>query len=173
MGKAVVTRRRRWLPLALSAVLLIGPLAHEGYAKQGPKSFFKAAVNGKRLKASKRNLLGVLAGVSFSVSGATKPRRGLVRTVTVNCGPVDLRTVPPSTTLAGCFGSYTEAGSRTTSFRQWTGSAMELTVDSFDGSRLNGSFRGVLADPSTANPSDASASVEEGTFSIALLDLGV
>jgi len=172
MEKAVVTRRRRWLPLALSAVLLIGPLAHEGYAKRGPKSFFKAVVNGKRLKASKRGLLGVLAGVSFSVSGATKPRRGLVRTVTVNCGPVDLRTVPPSTTLTGCFGSYTEAGSRT-SFRQWTGSAMELTVDSFDGSRLIGSFRGVLADPSTANPSDASASVEEGTFSIVLLDLGV
>jgi hypothetical protein len=164
--------RRRWLLLALSAVLAAGPLVHEGYAKRGPKSFFKAVVNGNRLKASKRGLLGALAGSSFSVAGATKPRRGVVRTVTVNCGPVDLPSVPPSTTLTGCFGSYTEKGTRE-SFRQWTSSAMELTVGSFDGSRLTGSFRGALADASTANPSDAVTSIEEGTFSLVLTDLGV
>lgn len=170
MKETAVATRRRWLLLALGAVLLAGPLVHDGYAKK-PKSFCKAFVNGKRLKAAKRGgLIGSLTSTGFSVAGATKPKRGLVRTVTVTCGLVNLRAVPLGTTLSGCFGSYTEAGS---GFREWTGPGMELTVEAFDGSRLNGRFRGVLVDASTANPTDASAFVEDGTFSMTLRDLGV
>ena len=169
----MVAHRRRWPLLVLSAALLAGPLVQDGYAKKGPKSFFKTYVNGRKLKGSKRGLSGFLAGSGFTVAGATKQKLGLVRTVTITCGPVDLSTVPPATTLTGCFGSYTEAGSRTGSFRQWTGTGMELTVDSFDGSRVIGSFRGILVDASSANPSDASASVEDGTFSVALTSIGV
>ena len=163
--------RRPWVMLALGAILVAAPLVPEAHAKR-TKSFVKTFVDGKKLKASRRGIQGFLAGSSFSIAGATKPKRGVVRTVTVNCGPVDLTTVPPGTTLTGCFGSYTEAGGKTGSFRQWTGTGIELTVDSFDGTRVTGSFQGVLVDASTANPSDAAATLEGGTFSVALFSLG-
>jgi hypothetical protein len=163
--------RRPWLMVALGAALLAGPLAADGHAKR-TRSFVKALVNGKRLKASKRGIQGFLAGASFSIAGATKPKHRIVRTVTVNCG-AELTTVTPGTKLTDCFGSYTEAGGKAGTFRQWTGNTVELTVDSFDGDRVVGSFRGVLLDPSSANPSDAAATVEGGTFSVSLFNLGV
>jgi hypothetical protein len=170
----VVGHSRPWLLLALAAVLLAGPPVPDGYAKR-TKSFLRTVVDGKRLKASKRGIQGYLAGASFTVSGVAKRKRGIFRTVTVTCGPVDLTAVPPAITLTGCFGTYTEQGSKTGSFRQWSGTGVELTVDSFDGDRLIGTFRGVLVDASTANPSDASATVgvEGGSFSISLVNLGV
>ena len=171
MGTTRDTPGRRPLLLALGALLLAGPLVEDGYAKK-PKAFLKAFVEGRRLKAWRRGgLFGTLASASFSVAGATKPKRGVVRTITVTCGPVDLRTVPPATTLTGCFGSYTEAGSGP--FRQWTGTGMELTVDSFDGDRLVGKFRGELADASAANPTDASVAIDDGTFAVFLAEIGV
>jgi hypothetical protein len=171
MEKVVV--RRPWLMLALAAVLLAGPPLPDGHAKRS-KSFLRTVADGRRLKASKRGIQGYLAGLGFTVSGESKHRHGVYRTVTVTCGPVDLATVPPATTLTGCFGSYTVQGSRASSFRQWTGAGLELTVDSFDGDRLIGTFRGVLADASTANPIEESApaTIEEGTFSISLFNLG-
>lgn len=166
-------RRSGWLVVALGAVLVAGPLIDYAVAKK-PKSRLSALVNDKKLKASKRGLLGIYSTTSFSVAGATKARRGVVRTATVNCGPVDVRTVAPPIALTGCFGSYTEAGKRS-SFRQWTGAGMELTVDSVDGNRISGTFRGILVDASSANPSDASTEteIEEGSFSIVLTDIGV
>jgi len=171
MRNLVALRRYRWLLVALTAVLLAGPLAHDGSAKK-PKTFFKAVVDGKKLKGSKLGRGGSLASTSFSVYGATKPRRGIVRTLTINCGPVDLRTVPPGTTLT-CYGDLTQAGGRTDSYRNWTGTGMDLTVDAFDGSRVSGSFHGILVNASSAKPSNASAVIEDGTFSVILLNLGV
>jgi hypothetical protein len=166
--------RRHWWLLLLLGAILAGPLVQESAAKKGSQSFLKALVNGKKLKGSKRQLFGYLATTSFSVAGGTKFKRGLGRSVFVGCGPVDLRTVPPGTTLTGCYGAYTESD-KTGTRAEWTGPGIDLTVESFDGIWLRGSLRGVLVTPSTANPSDAppSASVEGGTFSIVLLDLGV
>ena len=164
-------KRSRWFLLVLSALLLASPLVRDTEAKK-PKTFFKAVVDGKKLKGSKLGRGGSLASTSFSVYGATKPKRGVVRTLFINCGPVDLRTVTPGTTLT-CYGDLTHAGGRASDYRQWSGTAVELTVDAFDGSRVSGGFRGVLEIPSSGNPTADPAVVEDGTFSVILLNLGV
>jgi hypothetical protein len=157
--------RSRWLLLALSALLLAGPLVQDGHAKK-PKTFFKAVVDGRKLKGSKLGRGAIVAATSFSVYGATKPKRGIVRTLQIVCGPVDLGAVPPGTTLTGCYGDLTEAGGRTGSFRNWSGPGVDVTVDAFDGVRVSGSFHGVLVNASSANPTPAPAIVEDGTFSV-------
>lgn len=160
-------RRRAWFVMMLAAVLLAGPLVNDAHARK--KARLSATVNGKRLKSLKRAVIGLYAATSFSVNGATRPRRGLVRSLTVNCGPVDLRAVTIPITLTGCYGAYTEAG--TVPFKQWVGTAVELTVDSFEGSRLVGRFRGTLDIPGT--PGDPPATVEDGSFSLVFTDTGV
>lgn len=163
-------RSRRFL-LVLSALLLASPLVRDTEAKK-PKTFFKARVDGKKLKGTKLGRGGSLASTSFSVYGSTKFKRGVARTLFINCGPVDLRTVAPGTTLI-CYGDLTHAGNRASDYRQWSGTAVELTVDAFDGSRVSGSFRGVLEIPSPGNPTADPAVVEDGTFSVILLNVGV
>jgi hypothetical protein len=164
------TPRSPWLALALVVILLAGAAVDDALAKK-PKSRLSAFVNSKKLKASKRGLTGVYATTSFSIGGASKPKRRLVRSVTATCGAVDIKTATLPVTLS-CFGSYTEAG-KSSAFRQWTGLDMTVIVDSRDGNRIGGSFAGVLTDPSSANPTDASATVEGGSFSMVLIDIGV
>ena len=164
-------KRSRWFLLALGALLLAAPLVRDTEAKK-PKTFFKALVDGKKFKGSKLQRGGALASTSFSVYGATKPKRGVVRTIQIVCGPVDLRTVAPGTTLT-CYADLTHAGGRASDYRQWSGTAVSLTVDAFDGSRVSGSFHGVLEVPSSANPTPAPAVVEDGTFSSPLTDFGI
>jgi hypothetical protein len=164
-------RRSHWLVMTLAAVVLAGPLIEDAVAKR-PKSHLSATVNGKRLKSSKRGIMGLYATSSFSVNGATKPRRGRVRSITVNCGPVNIKTVALPITLTDCFGAYTEAGRKAADFKQWTSGGMELTVESLDGDRIVGTFRGAIQ-ASGANPGDPPASVEGGTFSLVLTGTGV
>ena len=165
------TGRSNWLVVALGAVLLAGPLVGDAFAKK-PKSRLSATVNGKRLKSSKRAVMGLYATASFSVNSATRLRHGLVRSITVNCGPVDIKAVALPITLTACFGAYTEAPRHTAGFKQWLSNGIDLTVESFDGSRVVGTFRGALA-PTSANASDPPASVEDGSFSLVLTDTGV
>ena len=90
--------------------------AEHAFAKKA-KSRLLAVVDGKRYKSSKRALIGVYATTSFSVNGASRKRHGIVRSITVNCGPVDIKTVVLPVTLT-CFGFYTEAG-KTSSPSRW------------------------------------------------------
>jgi len=170
-GRTSSVRRSRSLVVTLAAVVLAGPLLQNAVAKK-PTPRLSATVNGKRLKSLKRATIGLYSTASFSVNGATKPRRGLVRSITVNCGPVNIKTVALPTTLTDCFGAYTEAGRTAAAFKQWTSGGMELTVESLDGGRIVGTFRGAIQ-PSGANPGDPPASVEGGRFSLVLKDTGV
>jgi hypothetical protein len=154
--------------VALTAFVLAGLLDGDALAKKA-KSRFTATVNGKRLKA-RRPILAIYSTASFSVNGASKPKRGLVRTLTANCGPLDIKAVPLPTTVAGCFGSYTEAGSRRLPFRQWTGTGIDVTVESLEGGRITGTLRGTLV--TGTQPADPPTAVEGGSFSIFLTDTG-
>jgi hypothetical protein len=49
---------------------------------------------------------------------------------------------------------------------------MELTVDSFDGTRVTGTFRGVIG-RSVSNPDEPPATIERGTFSAILREVGI
>lgn len=164
-------KRSNWLVMVLGAVLLAGPLIGDAFARK-PKPLLSATVNDKRLKSSKRGIVGLYATTSFSVNGATKVKRGLVRSITVNCGPVNIKAVPLPNTLTSCYGAYSESRSKGgPAFKQWTGTAVELAVDSFDGSRIVGRFRGTLDIPQ--DPGDPPAAVEDGTFSLVFIDTGV
>jgi hypothetical protein len=164
-------KRSRWFLLALGALLLAAPPVRDAEAKK-PRTFFKALVDGKKFKGAKRTRGGAFASTSFSVYGATKPKRGVVRTIQIVCGPVDLRTVAPGTTLT-CYADLTHAGGRASDYRQWSGTAVSVTVDAFDGGRASGSFQGLLEVPGSANPTPAPAVVEGGIFSLPLTDLGI
>jgi hypothetical protein len=56
----------------------------------------KAVVDGKKLKGSKLGRGGSLASTSFSVYGATKPKRGVVRTLFINWAPSTCGRSPPA-----------------------------------------------------------------------------
>lgn len=159
--------RRSWFVVASSAIILAGPLVEAAVAKR-PRARLSATVDGKRLKSMKRVALGAVATTSFSVNGQTKPRRGRSRSITVLCGPVNIRLAVLPTTLTGCYGTYLE----TQPFKQWDSNSMELTVESLDGTHTVGTFRGTIQ-PSLSNPSEPPVSIEGGSFSIFLLDTGV
>jgi hypothetical protein len=160
--------RTSWLVLALSAAVLAGPLMDDAVAKK-PKARFSARVDGKRVKALKRAIVLLYSTTSFSVNGATNVRRGVVRTVTANCLG-NLKTLVLPATLS-CYGTYTEA--RRTGAKDWArNDGMAVTVESFDGSRAVGTFHGTL-DPGPSHAGDPPVTVESGSFSIVLTDVGV
>jgi hypothetical protein len=165
-----VGRTRVRLIMVLGAVVLTSPWLGDALAKK-PTSRFVATVNGKRLKG-KRPIIALYSTASFSVNAAAKPKRGLVRTVTANCGPVNIKAVPLPTTLTACYGSYTEAG-RKGVFREWTGAGVDVTVESLDGDRIVGTLRGTLATPDPGNAGAPPATIEGGTFSMVITDVGV
>jgi hypothetical protein len=147
--------------MALGALLLAGPLIDPAVAKK-PKTRFVAKVNGKRVKAPRRATFFYYSTVSFSIAGAAT-QRGVTRTVTANCLG-DLAAVAPHATL-DCYGTYTEARRRKPA-KDWQRNAgMQVTIDSFDGTRAVGSFSGTL-DPSPAYPTDPPATVTNGVFSV-------
>lgn len=160
--------RSGWLVALLGAVVLAGPLIGDAVAKK-PKARFSAMVDGKRRKALKRAIFFIYSTTSFSVNGATKLRRGVSRTITANCLG-DLRALVLPATL-GCYGTYTEAGR--TGAKDWArNNGMEVTLESFDGSRVVGTFRGAL-DPGPSHASDLPVTIEGGSCSIILTDVGV
>ncbi|MFN8546120.1 MAG: hypothetical protein U0807_18215 [Candidatus Binatia bacterium] len=158
--------RSRFLMVVGSVALLAGPLVRDGFAKKA-KSRLSATVDGKRLKASPRALVALSSSGSFSVNGQTKVQKGLSRAVTVNClGNLGVLALPATLT---CYGTYTE--SRKHGSKSWQSNGMELTVESFDGSRTVGTFRGTL-DPASAHASDPPVSIEHGSFSLVVTSVG-
>jgi hypothetical protein len=153
----------------LGAIVLAGSAIGDGWAKT-PKVRFSATVNGKRMKALKRATFLTLASTSFSVIGQSKPRKGVSRAITALCGPgVDLRSLALPATLA-CYGSYVEA--RRKGSKEWVRpNGIEVTVESFDGSRAEGTFRGTL-DTTVAHAGDPPVAIEEGRFSVIARDTG-
>ena len=162
-------RRSGLLVMAVSVAALLGSPSADALAKRKPKPKTRmvAMVNGKLLKG-KRPIIAVYASTSFSINAASRPKRRIVRTVTANCLG-DVKAVALPTTFTSCYGTYTEAGSRAPA-RDWSGT-MEVTVESFDGTRIVGTFRGTLALATPAG--EPPATVENGSFSIALTDIGV
>jgi hypothetical protein len=147
--------------MALGALLLSTALIDPAFARK-PKTRFVAKVNGKRLKAPRRATFFIYTTGSFSIAGATT-QRGASRTVTANCLG-DLAAVAPHTTLS-CYGTYTEVRRRKPAKDWQRNEGMQVTINSFDGTRAVGSFSGTL-DPSAAHATDPPATVTNGVFSV-------
>lgn len=157
-----MTRRRGWSLTAVAAALLLVVPAGDGLAKRSKTKSF-AIVNGKRLKSG-RGAYGQYATTGFSIGIPSKPKRGVVRTVTATCAG-DVKAMPLPATFADCFSSYTVAGKRG-AFQQWVGNGLDVTVDSVDGGRIQGTFAGSI-------PGDPPVTVEGGRFFMVLVDIGV
>lgn len=168
--------RRSWLVVVVGAVILAAPMIDDAVARK-QRSRFSAMVDGKRLKGWKRATFATYATTGFGVIASARPRRGVVRSLSVDCVGVDLRTItlpvfwPDFSSMPECFGFYLETRLRG-GLKQWTSAGMEVTVDSFDGTRVVGTFRGIIQ-PSTSNPSEPAVTVEGGRFSVFVRDAGV
>jgi hypothetical protein len=166
-----VSRGRTWIALALGGAVFTGTLVDDALARRR-KARLVASVDGKRFKGWKRAIQGTYSTVSFSAGGSTRPKRGISRTLVVDCAGVNVAAVPlPVTpTPDRCTGIYTELNIRTGDFKAWSSPGMAVTVSAFDGSRLVGTFSGVIQ---PADPADAPLAVENGTFNLPVLDVGV
>jgi hypothetical protein len=130
-------------------------------------------VDGKRFKALKRAIFFTYTTTGFSIVGQTRVKRGVSRSISVNCGSVDLQTTPIPSPALPCLGIYQETiVRRGGGLRNWTSYGTELTIESFDGSRVTGTFRGVIT-PSTSNPEEPPVTIEQGSFSAAFRDFGI
>jgi hypothetical protein len=160
----------------LGAVLVSGSIVDEAVARR-QRSRMSAQVNGKRLKGLKKATFGTVVPTGFGVITMAKRRRGVQRSLSVDCVGGDIRTLPLPVFWPGfssvpqCVGTYLE-NSRRSGLKQWTSLGLDVTVNVVEGTRIEGTFRGVIG-PSTSNPTEPPIAVEEGSFSVFTRDFGV
>jgi hypothetical protein len=160
----------KWLVVGLSTVALAAPLLDDALALQR-KPRFKAQVDGKRFQALKRTVILTYTPANFAVAGRARVKRGVSRGISVNCLE-DLNTIPVPSAPLFCIGTYAESMRRGAGEQKfWQSLAMELTIQSHDGTRVTGTFRGLL-DPIDSNP-EQPVTIEEGTFSATVVDLSI
>lgn len=160
----------RFVCLLAVAGLLAVPTG--GDAMRGKKEKLKAKVNGKAFKARIDSVAGthdaftnalVLTGLAQKggLRGST------VKNISVTCVvALDGVTFPVTTT--DCVGNFTVTTVRfpgRISNDGWAGSGISLTVTSFDGTRVNGTFEGTLP---ASDISPAPANVAKGKFAVDL-----
>jgi hypothetical protein len=130
------TSRRSIVLAALLAVLVAGVPA-----VAAPKNLITATVNGKRVKL-KRNVTFTVGGttVAFLAIGQTRPRGGLLRTLGFGCGDAPTPNAP--TTLMFCTVNYQETRLRHPSTKFWAipSADQPVTITSYDGTQISGSF---------------------------------
>jgi hypothetical protein len=162
--------RGRWLvAVALGLVLASIAPVDEAAAKR-KRSRLAAQVNGRRFNVVKRTVVGTYTTTGISVGGAAKPRRRVIRQVTLTCGIIDLATATLPVTF-DCYASYTESATNATPFKQWASYGVLVTIDSYAEARVAGTFRGTIQ-PAT-DPAEPVTAIENGRFSVQLIDLGV
>jgi hypothetical protein len=164
--------------MALGAALAIGLVTDGVAAKKKRKERLTALVDGKKFKARDFNSP---PSASPIVIGGTRPRVGTVlRSFDITC-EVPLSQLQPPVTLAdGCTVRYYEFrydGAESLPTRRFLGTndtgAVQVAIESFDGSRLTGTFQGTLG-PMDAHPEEnfppPPVTVEDGYFSVVLDD---
>jgi len=165
------SRSRRWtLAATLAVPLLLTLPAPEARAGKGDK--VTLTVNGRRVKFRKKLVCDGYNTAAFSITGGQLPHRlhQLVRTIVVSCVLIDITKSTFPVSPPSCEVGYNEFRYKPALARQWVGTNpdIQVTVESFDGTRLQGSFGGTLAPYGGTAP--APATVTNGTFSVLLVD---
>lgn len=161
---------RGMVALAVIAALLSGTLA--GVAEAKKKEKLTAKVAGKALKVTARFLAGAdngFGGIGITGIKATRHGRSVsTRNISLGCVVPGLAAGMAVPVTVACSGAYlTTVG---VSVKAWvTDSGISLTVTSFDGTRLVGTFTGAFERPGSTNPTDPPATVENGRVSVDLL----
>ena len=163
---------RMWKIVGLLAVagLLVLPTGSD--AMRGKKEKLKAKINGKGFKANVReSIIGTHDGLTNLVILNGTFHKGLtkvtIKNLTVSCvAPLDGVTFPM--TVTDCTGNFSiaTASIRGSSLVAWAGSGLSMTITSFDGTRLNGSFEGTLPPNDVAQQP---ANIVKGKFAVDLL----
>ena len=100
----------------------------------------------------------VLVGPAIDDAAAS---RGASRALFANC-PGNLGSLALPAT-PDCYGDYGQNGK--SGLKSWAGNGLQVTVESFDGSRVVGTLRGTLA-PTASHPTDQPVTIEDGSFSV-------
>jgi hypothetical protein len=141
-------------------------------AMAGKKEKLKAKINGKGFKANMRDsIVGTHDGLTNLVLVTGTSRKGVrkvtIKNLSVSCvAPLAGATFPMTVTdCAGMF-SIVTASIGGSSQVAWAGSGLSMTINSFDGTRLTGTFEGTLP-PNDVAPQPAN--VVKGKFAVDML----
>ena len=163
---------RMWKIMGLLAVAGLLAMPTSGDAMRGKKEKLKAKINGKGFKANlKQSIVGTHDGLTNLVILNGTFHKGLtkvtIKNLTVSCvAPLEGATFPM--TVTDCTGSFSisTASIRGSSLVAWAGSGLSMTITSFDGTRLNGTFEGTLPANDVAQQP---ANIVNGKFAVDLL----
>jgi hypothetical protein len=160
----------RWIVAPLLVATLVTP-APEVMARK-PKESISAVVGGHRVKFGRKLVTtsGSAESGSFATGGG-QPVRRLGRTVKGLVFGCAIALTSPVFPVDGqfCTMGYSETKvSRNPVIRQWAAAeGVRVTVDSFDGSRLSGTFEGTLP-PATPGADYGPVTVANGKFAVIL-----
>jgi hypothetical protein len=145
----------------------IGVVATPAWAAKGDK--LTAVVNGKKLKVRNKLVCAGYTTAAVSVTGTTKNPFHVIRSIGIAC-VVDLTTAALPGSPSFCDITYTETRLLPPkhAFSKAWGSistpdnpVLQVTISSFSGGRLEGTFSGTLAGETAGTP----ATTVHGTFS--------
>jgi hypothetical protein len=146
-------------------------------AGAGRKELVKAKVDGKKFKG---NLQPAIIGArdanldTLTLNGLyqrIRPGKGTIKTLTIIV-EVDLDTAVLPVTVPAFSTTYSDntySGFIPGDTNVWSGEGVSVTIESFDGTRVSGTFEGSI--PPASGNATAPAVVEKGKFKIDL-DLG-
>ncbi len=160
--------------LLAAAVLAGAPGAGGAAARQRKKSSLTATINGKRFKPTGKVPLVAAydPGTDLLVIGGTstkiRPRRGTVRILAISCiVDLDAGVFPaPCTATTAQYSDNTYTGRIPGTPTAWAGEGIGMTIDSYDGTRVRGTFSGSL--PPGIGGATGPATFSDGRFSLVL-----
>jgi hypothetical protein len=161
-------RRTRSIVATALIGLLVTALAAD--ARRGPRQIITAIVGGKRVKLKNKQISAPsLTGGSVAFAGGQQPHRlgQTLKGIAIGCA-VGLES--PIFPVVGqyCSIGYSETKfSRNLSYKQWASAdeTVQVTFESWDGTRLHGTFEGTLA-PYPAGAPYGPVTVQNGSFTI-------
>jgi len=163
--------------LRIGCVLGIGLALLAVDAGAGKKELVKAKVDGKRFKG---NLQPAIVGardasldtlILNALYQRIRPGKGTVKTLTI-IAEVDLDGATFPITVPAFSATYSDnsySGFIPGDPNVWSGEGVTVTIQSFDGTRVTGTFEGTI--PAASGEATAPAVVEKGKFKVDL-DLG-
>jgi hypothetical protein len=160
---------RMWEIVGLLAVAGLLAMPTGSDAMRGKKEKLRAKINGKGFKANlKDSIVGTHDGTTNVVTLTGVSHKGVrkvtVKTLNLSCvAPLEGATFPM--TLSSCTGFFGIAMASIGGASEvgWAGPGISMTITSFDGTRLNGTFEGTLP-PSEL--SDSPANIVKGKFAV-------
>ena len=155
----------------LGAVIVTAGLV--GTADAGRRKGLRARINGRPFKVGGRFTAGSTNGFGGIIITAGKPSipGKSLKSFTIGCEVPGLSPTMAVPVTVPCGGGYAEVKvGRHAVSRAWaTDDQIQLTVVSFDGTRLKATFTGQFETPGEQNPGDAPATVENGKVTVDLL----